>query len=215
MFQPFFQWVDGLTQGPFWQSLFGRFLWVDWMTFLFGVVGFISGAIKGLVTEIGGLVALLVIITSVFFFQPQAQIFLAGLFPQIPLALLEPVGYILLAVASWGLVHLASKVLHKLVHTEVAAPLRITGGALVGTVRFLILWSFISQALLLMPLKSIRRAYGQGQSVTGYSISRLAPRLYQGIRAAFVLPQDKKTAPAGRAIQRPSSPSASLGTQEK
>ena len=172
--------VSQLFQGMFWRSLLESFHWVDWFTVAFVLVGLVYGIRKGLMRELVEVLELILIIFLVYNYKEFFLGFLKSLFPSLSNRFLEPAVFILVALAFWFLVAFLDGYLQKVEHSQVTKGIKVIGGGLTGIFHFLIIWSLISQVLMLLPARSLARSYEPGSSLSGEKVLGIAP-LIQGM----------------------------------
>lgn len=172
-------WFHHLTQGMAWKSVLSHFQWVDWAAAVFVIVGLVKGIRNGLIGELGGILEISLISFVVFEYEEGLRRFIQGHVRAIPAETAGAVSFFILAMGAWLVVSWISKILKNLFHAEAVPSLRMIGGALFGVIRFVILFSFFSQFLLAFPYEKIKQSYDKGQSYSGETISKLAPKLYE------------------------------------
>lgn len=185
MFEWFFKWWDTFLQSALWQAFLSHFSWVDWIAFLALFLGVIYGLKNGFLAEVSEIFEICVVIAAVGFSFPRFQLFLAQHVKSIPAETLPSVAYITAAIGLWFAIGLTFRVLRKFFHTETAAPIRLIGGGILGGIHLLIIFSFFSQAILLMPARELKLGYDKSNSFTGSAMARLAPTIQNVLLEPF------------------------------
>ena len=175
----FFGWWDKLVQSVFWQSLTSNFQWVDWFTLIFLLAGIVYGLKNGVMAEIGEIIEIMIVIFVVHTYFERVSTVLLNYAPPFLKEYYKPASYIILGVFTWVIIGTMVRILKKLVHTQTAPLLRYAGGMVLGGLHLLIIWSFISQAILLFNLPTANKVYHEGGSYSGYFISQIAPDIYK------------------------------------
>lgn len=165
----------------FWQTLISRFRWVDWITLGFLAVGLFVGMRKGLMRMLAELMEMILILAVTFAFQPSVTIFLKSYLTSVTEKTLAPIAFIITASCVWFVVAVIDKYLQAWLHAKLAGFLKVFGGAVVGMVHLFLIWSFISQAVLLMPIHGAHQIYDAGKSTMGPYVKDFAPSIYQTI----------------------------------
>lgn len=181
MFDWIFNWFDQLAQSIVWKSFLGHFQWIDWLALFFVIGGVIYGIRKGLMGEVAEIVELTIVICLVHGNYEKLIFFLDKNFGQLPSESLPVISFIVTATLVWFVVAYIASRLKSLVHTETSTFLRMLGGALFGAVHFILLLSFLLQALYLMPLRATKKIFELGGSLSGYYLARVTPSLYHFI----------------------------------
>lgn len=187
------EWIDRLLQDFMWRSLAERFSWVDFMTCAFLVLGIIYGLKKGLFAEIlETFMTALALNFSIQYFEAPAEgvnhhltgfraahpdtIYSRMISPLDPgvvkFAVFLCVSVIFLLAFYWGVFKL-----RKVIHTTLIAWLRLLGGALLGALHFMILWSWLAFALILLPTDLAHSFHAESGSITGQFIKKLPSRI--------------------------------------
>jgi hypothetical protein len=174
----FTEFFSKIFEGMFWSSLLSKIHWVDWFTVGFGMLGIVYGSRKGLMRILVEILELVLIVYLVFAYKGILLGFIKYLLPKLTERTLEPPVLILSAMVFWFVVAFLDKHLQKLVSAKTEPVLKMTGGAVFGAVQFLIIWSFISHVLIIMPVFSLARAYEPGNSLTGKQVKGIAPFIY-------------------------------------
>lgn len=179
MLERIWQWFDQIIQNAIWHSVLSHFYWIDWLSMIFVTVGVIYGLRNGFMGEMAEILELFIINYFVFEYYERVGAFISVHLRQIPRNSLDATSFILTAAAAWAVMMLIVRVLKKLIHSEVSKPLRYLGGMVLGALHLFFLLSFLSQAMIRMPFYSIKKAFSEGSSYSGYYLAYLAPRLYQ------------------------------------
>lgn len=168
-----------ISQAIFWQNVINHIHWLDWITAAFVIFGVMYGVKKGFFREVVEILEMIIIIFLTHLYYPILLSFLTSYIPKMTPHSLAPAAFILTGLAAWFVVSFFDRPLQKWVHSKLPNFLRISGGVVGGIFHFLILWSFISQAILLMPIKTFPRLYESGHSVTGPFTKELVPAIYK------------------------------------
>ena len=174
----FHHFIENIFQGIFWRTLLARFQWVDWFTMAFGLIGMIYGMRRGLMREIIEILELVIIIFLIFTYSPTTTALFDTYLPQMTHRAIQPLGFILTTAFFWFAIAFIDGYLRKAVHAKMTGLVRTAGGALFGALHFIIIWSVISQALILMPMPYLTKLYEPGNSVSGEKIKNLAPKIH-------------------------------------
>jgi hypothetical protein len=167
-----------IFEGMFWSSLLSRIDWVDWFTIGFLLLGIVYGSRKGLMRILVETLELILIVYLVFAYKGILLGFVKFLLPKLSDRMLEPPVLILSAMVFWFVVAFIDKYLQKMVSAKTEPVLKMAGGAVFGALQFLIIWSFISHVLIIMPVFSMGRAYETGSSLTGSQVKGIAPFIH-------------------------------------
>ncbi len=179
MLEKIFSWYDHFIQSMVWQAVIDRFHWIDWCTVVFLVIGLIYGFRNGFMGEIAEVLELLVINFLVFKYSEKVAVFLYTNVRRVPQKSVDALSFILTAAVVWFAVVLVVRLMKKVVHADVAKPLRYIGGMIMGAFHLVLLLSFLCQALIRMPVHTIQQEFAEGTSYTGYYLAHLAPRFFQ------------------------------------
>jgi len=174
-----FSWFDQLAESLVWNAILSQLKWVDWFAGLFLVLGIIYGIKNGFMAEIAEIMELTVVIFFVFEYDDWLAVLLKNHVKWLPGDSVPVTSFILLAAAVWLTVGLTVRYLKKLVHAEVVKSIKMIGGAVLGGFHLLLIFSFISQAIILLPSAKLRKVYEQGVSYSGYMIAQLAPTVHK------------------------------------
>ncbi len=181
----FFSWTDRFLQSFIWRSVLSNFQWVDWVTILVLILGILYGIKKGLMRELAEILEAVFILFIVFSYYKKLAFFIRDYFPFIPDGFAPAVAFSVLIIPLWFAVAFIDGKLAQLFHTKTIGPVRIIGGGLLGCFHIFLLWSFISQPIILMPVYRIRRVYEDGNSYTGDKVRTFAPRVYATLSQAM------------------------------
>ena len=175
----FFSFFDRIAQSFIWKTFLAHFHWVDWFAVMFVIAGILYGLRNGLMSELAEILEILIVIVLTHEYYVRLNFLLRQLFSKLSEAPLPAVSFILTGGLIWFVVAFAASRLRKLVHTQTLPLLRISGGAVLGAVHALLIFSFMSQAVLLMPITSLKKAYESGGSQFGAAIASLSPKVHQ------------------------------------
>ncbi len=165
----------------FWQTLISHFRWVDWVTVGFIVIGLLYGMRKGLMREIVEILEMILILAVTFACQPMVVSFFKSYLSSVSEKSLAPIAFMVTALCAWFVVSVIDKYAQKWVHAKLAGFVKVAGGGALGVVHFFLIWSFVSQAILLMPIRGAHQIYDAGNSSTGTRVKSFAPAIYQAI----------------------------------
>ena len=169
---------DKLAQTALLHYLAEHFQWVDWFAILFLVLGVVYGIQNGLLAEVAEIGQIMAVIYLTYEFIGTAANLIRNYLDFVPDDTAKAVAFIATGGCFWGLAALVFKLLRKFFHAQVAAPLRYLGGGLLGGFHLLIIFSFICQAILLLPYHPPKKAFEKGSSYSGRYIADLAPRIH-------------------------------------
>ena len=173
-----FNLFDRIAENVFWKTVVHNFHWVDWLVVIFAIVGILYGLRKGLMSELGGILEICIVIALTHEYYVNLQFYFRRLFSKLPEEPLPAVSFILAGSGIWFVVGFVASRLRKVVHTQMAPLLRLSGGAVLGVIHMLLICSFISQVILLMPIPSLKKSYEPGSSTFGAGIARMAPAVH-------------------------------------
>ncbi len=187
-----FEIIDKLVQSAIWKTVLSQFEWVDWFTLALVIVGILYGAKRGLIREIVEILEMLLLLFIVYTFKE----FLSGyLFTKVGLTkqLSEPVAFLALTLPVWWVIHWIDHQFSKSFHTKLTGTIRVPGGMILGFAHILILWSFMSQIIIGIPIKSVQKVYQGKNSMTGPFVAQLAPTVYVAMTQPASLFKEKKS----------------------
>lgn len=179
-----------LTQSWFWQYFLSHFGWVDWTLTAFLLAGILIGLKNGAGQELPRLVESVAAIYVTFEYHPLISDWLARETP-CPEAYARVIAFGFLGFASWLLLRLSFEIIGKFIHLEIAKPFQILGGALIGGLRYILFFSFVSYFVVLLPLDWIHRSY-EVQSWSGQTLRQTPPLIHGWVRE-FVLRRGAET----------------------
>lgn len=195
MFDWFFSFMDQVAQNFVVRMILDHAQWVDWFALLFLVLGVLYGIQQGLMSEIAEILQIMVVIFLTFLSYKKLQKFLTPVFEELRFSVrfYEGISYILAGMVIWIAAGLLFKVLSKNFHTKAAKPLHYLGGAVLGAFHLIIIFSFICQAIMLLPYRKAQTAFAKEASFTGAYVIDLAPRINQMFSVPFELMKPKET----------------------
>ena len=167
-----------IYEGIMWRTLLAQFDWVDWFTVGFVILGIAYGSRKGFMREIVEITELLLVIFLAYTYKEIFFSFLKTILPSFTNRILEPVVLSVSLTLFWFLVAFLDGHLQKVIHAKTLPGLKVTGGAFLGILHFLLIWSLISQILIVMPYLKFSKMYEKGNSVSGQSIKEFIPFIY-------------------------------------
>lgn len=178
-----FQWLDKFAHNFVIQLLMDHSAWVDWFALLFVIIGIAYGIQNGFMTELAEIFQILVVIFLTFFlYDPTLHLMLKWKrFVPVSTDLIEAFTFFAVGISIWILLAIIYKFIKKFFHMQVAKELRVIGGAILGSVHLFIIFSFICQALILMPFSDVKKPFEKGHSFTGIYLKDLAPKIYESI----------------------------------
>lgn len=185
MFDWFFKLFDKLTQSVVWDTLLSHFQWVDWFAGIFLIIGILYGLKNGLIAEIGEILELTIVIFIVHDQYGQLVHLMTKYMDYIPAVYRPPTAFVVTAAPVFSLVHFIFTQLKKLIHADVIKPLKYIGGVLLGAVHLLLFYSFLVQAILLIPSHDLKKSLDKGNSYTGEYIAKLSPAVYEIFKHPF------------------------------
>lgn len=167
-------WFHKLAQSFIWKSILSKITWVDWGTGFFVIAGIILGLKKGLLRMAALLLELLLVIfVTLTYFKHLAGLMVV-LVPALPESWAAPVAYVTTGAGVWFLVALIDEAVGKWFHTQWKGPLKQIGGAVLGFIYGLMLWSLISQIFIIGPVPRLKKPYETGNSQTGAVVRQMA-----------------------------------------
>ena len=183
-------WIQRLMQKAFWQTFLQGVDWIDIAFAIFVLIGLVYGARKGLMRELAEIFELLIFNFLVYRFFEKIIIVLSNNFPGLSQGVTAPAGFILTAMAVGVILTVIDSYLKRLVHTQLIAPIRVLGGMILGVCQWVFLLSFISQAILLLPIGSLHKTYLKGNSHTGQWMAKLSPEVYKRMTSWLEKPRE-------------------------
>jgi uncharacterized membrane protein required for colicin V production len=187
----FWQAVEHLQKNAAFTAL-QSFAPVDWI-FIFVIFwGLVQGSRKGFSVMFGKLLGVVIVsMLTVSFYQRAADL-LREVLPMFSTKAAEPITFFLIAVFLWFSVSWGINAFGKFFKVEAQGLLKTLGGMLCGVLNIVLVFSFVVQFLLLLPMDSVQKSFKQGRTYTGYTISRFVPDLHKIIvspfRKSFVRP---------------------------
>lgn len=190
-----FSFFDKIAQNVAIRMIVEHFQWVDWFAALFIILGIVYGMQNGFICEIAEIVQIMAVIFLTLEFYERLKIVIQTLLTAIPDQMVSGVAYGLTGIAIWAALAVLYKYLAKIFHTDVPKPLRVGGGAVLGGVHLLIIFSFFCQAVILLPYQHAKKPLTGGTSYTGRYVAELAPRIHRMIAEPLktILPESKKS----------------------
>ena len=180
----FWQMMEHLQKNAAFAAL-QNFAPVDWI-FVFVVLwGLARGSRKGFSEMFGKLLGIFLVSMLTMSFYKKAAIFLRDTLPVFSEKVAEPITFFLIAVFLWFSVSWCVNVFGKFFRVEAQGLLKTLGGMLLGVLNVVLLFSFIAQFLLFLPIDSLQRSFKPGRTYTGYTISRFVPDLHKLVVSPF------------------------------
>jgi|GEM_PF-1399362 len=193
MAESFFQWFDVAVQKLMTGMFLDSIAWVDWLAFLFLFLGILYGVQNGFLAEIAEILQIMVVIFIVIHCYPYVELFMHNHLRQLPKDSRAAIAYVLTAATIWGLAALIFKYARNFFHTDLTKPLRLIGGGFLGGIHLIIIFSFLLQAVTLMPLSQPKKALQEGGSISGYYIASLAPAVHAMFANPIAIFQESST----------------------
>lgn len=151
--------------------------WVDWFALLFAFLGVIYGIQNGFLAEIAEILQVMAVIFLTFYLTPHVELFVRQNLRFIPHQALPSASYVVTGAAIWAAAGVLFYLCRRFFHTDLTKPLRTIGGGILGAVHLIIIFSFLVQTVMLMPLTQPKKALQKGGSLTGNYILALAPAI--------------------------------------
>lgn len=190
MFEGITNFFDRFTHQFVMETLFAHAQWVDWFAVLFIVLGIIYGVQNGFFAEVAEIFQIMFVIYLVLEHYKKLQRVLLLHVTFIPDESTAGAAYILMGIVIWVTAGLLTRFLRRFFHIKAAQPLRRAGGAVLGAFHLFVIFSFLCQTLLLLPVRQPKRAFEKGGSYMGHFAAQLAPRIHDMIAQPASLVQD-------------------------
>lgn len=181
----FLRWIDRLIQQIAWESLSGRVQWVDWVLVFMVIGGVAYGGRRGLMREIVEILELFLMIFATFGSYPLITRVLQNVMRGGFSGYTETTAFTLTAMAFWVTTAFIDGYLKKFFRSQLPARIRNAGGSLLGILHFILLWSFISQVFLSVPVPFFQEPYTSQKSISGRRMAQLAPKIYEAMTYAI------------------------------
>lgn len=174
--------------------------WIDWIA-VFGVfLGFIWGVKQGIMRMIVEIAELMLVIFLVMLVYKNLAGFLSNILGSGAYKVAEPIAFFLTTAIVFLAVAFIDSFLKKLMHTEVVAPLRILGGAILGMIHSILLLGLLTQAVLTWPFWGTKKVFEPGNSKFGSALRVVVPVVFDLMTDPDVafdrFKKDKKKKPA-------------------
>ena len=173
--------IEKIIQSQIWHFVSAHFSWLDWITLFFLVGGLFYGARHGLLRTLVKIAETLLVVFLTFLYYKKVAHQLHVILSFIPDNALLAAGFAVVAFPLTFLIQLIDSRAAQWFRTSLAGPVRVIGGALAGLCYGLLLWSFIFQFLLLLPLKALQKN-GSGTSLSQPWVENFAPQIYRKIK---------------------------------
>lgn len=194
----FWQLLDYFQKGAVY-AIIRRMSLGDWLMIFAVLWGMAIGAKKGASEMFSKVfVVLLSGVAVLTFYQRVAATFL-GVVPDLPLAVAQPIAFVLLTGFALISVGGCANVIGKLIHVEAHGVLKYFGGMLLGAVYLLLLISWIAQFLLFIPSGGLTRSFKEGNTCSGAMVAGFLPRIQEIVTAPF-LKNHSKAAKSGKTL---------------
>lgn len=174
----FFQWFDKLAQSAVMHYVAEHFQWVDWFAALFFILGVIYGIQNGLLSEVAEIAQIMAVIYLTIEFDGKIEYLIRTHLQFVPQDSVKATAYIVTGGSLWAAAGLLFQFLRRFFHAQLSAPLKNFGGGLLGGFHLLIIFSFLCQAVILLPYRPVKKAFEAGESYSGVTIAALAPRIH-------------------------------------
>ncbi|HTL47273.1 MAG TPA: CvpA family protein [Verrucomicrobiae bacterium] len=183
MLESVFQFFDKITQNVALKVVLDHVQWVDWFAALFIILGIIYGLQNGFIAEIAEIAQIMIVIFVVLGHYDKLADFVLhhsqGVFPP---EYVPGVCFIVAILMVWVPLAFLYKYLSKFFHTQMPAPVKLAGGALLGGVHLLMIFSLFCQAILLLPFPHLKKPLTPaGTSYSGKYVAELAPKIHDMI----------------------------------
>ncbi len=163
-----------------WHALFHDYIWLDWILFTACVIVVVFGLRKGFDFFFGKLIQLLIIVFAVMLLYPWCADWASERLAFAKSVFWQPVFFVVICA---GIVFLIQKISH-LQPGKAPVQLQPLGDRLVGAFAgfffAILMLSFLSQFVLLLPEKSVKEVYEVGKSRYGYILRDFVPYLIDG-----------------------------------
>lgn len=166
----------------------------DWCVLFAVLWGMSYGSRKGCSDMFGRIVGILLISCSVLAFYGSLSAYLSDHLFSIPLAVTDPISFILLTVFFWIFITWLINVAGKIFHIEITGILRPLGGILLGLVYTLVLASLVVNFLMFFPGFSLKAQIDSGKTYTGSSIAQILPQIHTVVSSPFQRSKPKEPA---------------------
>lgn len=173
-----FQWFDKLAQSAVMHYIADHFQWVDWFAGIFFIVGVIYGIKNGLLAEVAEIAQIMVVIYLAIEFDSKVEYLIRTYLKYISTESVKSTAYIATGGAIWAVAGLIFQFFRRFFHAKLSAPIKSFGGGLLGGFHFLIIFSFLCQAVILLPYREPKKSFEAGESYSGAMIAALAPRIH-------------------------------------
>lgn len=166
-------------------SLLRSFALTDWIILIAIFWGWIQGGRKGFSDMFGKLLAISLVSVLTLSFYPGIAAFLIENLSGLSQTVAEPFSFLMLAVFLGLSVTWCINLFGKLFTVEAQGIFKTLGGVIFGVLRMILLLSFLSQFLLLLPIKPLQQIFKPGRTYAGYTISRFVPDLHKLVMTPF------------------------------
>jgi len=172
-------WFQQMFSSAIWHNLFQNFRGVDYFTVIFLIVGFVYGAKQGLMREIGEVIEVLIVLYVTIHLYESAVSFMKTISKQLPLEWAKPTAFFVIMAVVWLIILIIDTYGRKMMHTQMIAPIRVLGGAALGTIHSMLIMSVVCFGLALVPIRGVKNQFDNGQSITGPLLIKVAPAMHE------------------------------------
>ncbi len=176
-----FRWIDSLKQSVAWQTILSHFAVWDWVVVLVVLWGALYGSRKGFAEMWGKFFGMVVIIIMTMSLYESVSRQWTAVVPAISKSVAEPMSFVMVTVFVWIPIVWLLNMMDKFVHLEVRGALKFFGGMFFGGLYMVLLLSLVVQFLLMLPLGPVKDTLSKGGSLSGYTLSRIAPEITNAI----------------------------------
>ena len=138
------EWINAVLRSQIWKFIANHFFWVDWITLMSLVGGFIFGIKKGFFRMIVINAELLFIVFVTFYYDQTVESQIHTFLPYIAPNMRPVFGFALTVVPLATLVIVIDSYLSKIFQTKVPQKVKVLGGAVLGVFFGIFLWSLES-----------------------------------------------------------------------
>ncbi len=174
-------WWTQIQQSNLWQSVFSRWLWNEWIAFVFLCFGFVQGIRKGFGAMFAGVVQMILVITLTWhFYRMISQRFVeyAGF---IPVDARLMIFYAVTGFIFWAVVHFTWTQVARLFKVEIKPGFRLYGGAIFGILYAYLLWAFLAHIVILSPWGHLSAVFTDEGSISGSFVAKTAPFIHDSV----------------------------------
>jgi uncharacterized membrane protein required for colicin V production len=182
-------------------SALKNFSSIDWLMLVVIFWGMVQGSRMGLGDMFGSVLRIFLVSMLTLSCYPGAAAWLNIYLPMLPVKIAEPLVFLPMSILFWILVSWCLNFVGKLFKVKTLGFLEIWGGMILGGARMVLFLSFFAQFLLLLPLESVQQTFGEGHTLTGHMIARVAPALQEFVVSPFCDSVSRKIAKSVKTIR--------------